>query len=189
MPKQLPRGLSQYVLTRFASKSPQYHMTVEDADGPFERVVVDHISGHQLVRGRGGKLAVMYQTHWKGLMRVTWEREEDLRHFRREILLYWVGDVAQHRPLNKRYRSMRKGAAPRELAREHSARFVISGYSPIPRSHYLRSFAKKRLPKGAFFWYRAMDSRWWLGKIHLVDPEADDSYYIRFLDDPGPLKI
>ena len=122
-------------------------------------------------------------------MRVTWEREEDLRHFRRDILLYWVGDVAQHRPLNKRYRSMRKGAAARELAREHSARFVISGYSLIPRSHYLRSFAKKRLPKGAYFWYRAMDSRWWLGKIHLVDPEADDSYYIRFLDDPGPLKI
>ena len=51
MPKQLPRGLSQYVLTRFATKSPPYHMTVEDADGPLERVVVDHISGHQLVRG------------------------------------------------------------------------------------------------------------------------------------------
>ena len=68
-------------------------MTVEDEDGPLERVVVDYISGHQLVRGRGGKIAVMYQTHWKGLMRVTWEREEDLRHFRREILLYWVGDV------------------------------------------------------------------------------------------------
>ena len=61
-------------------------MAVEDADGPLERVVVDHISGHQLVHGRGGKIAVMYQTHWKALMRGTWEREEDLRHFRREIL-------------------------------------------------------------------------------------------------------
>ncbi|CAM9862787.1 unnamed protein product [Sphacelaria rigidula] len=189
MPKQLPVGLSQYVFTKYAIKTPSYHMTVEDADAPLERVEVDRISGHQLVRGRGGKIAVMYQTHWKGIMRVTWEREVDLRHCRREILLYWVGDTVQHRPLNKRYRSMRKGAAARELAREHSARFVVAGYSVLSRSQYMQCFHGIRLPKGAFFWYMALDSLWWLGKIHFVDPASDHSYFIRFFDDPSPLKI
>ena len=189
MPQQLPLGLSQYVLSKHATKSPPFHVTAEDVDAPVERVVVDHISGHQLVRGRGGKIAVMYEIHWKGLTRVTWEREIDLRHFRRQILLYWVGDTAQHRPLNRRYRSMRKGAAARELAREHSARFVVAGYRLVSRAQYLLSFRRKRLPKGAFFWYKAQDSLWWLGKIHAPVPDSNDGYYIRFLDDPGPLRI
>ena len=84
---------------------------------------------------------------------------------------------------------MRKGAAARELAREHSARFVVAGYSLLSRSQYMQSFQGRRLPKGAYFWYKALDSLWWLGKIHLVDPASDTSYFIRFLDDPSPLKI
>ena len=65
MPQQLPLSLSQYVLSKHATQSPPFHVT-EDVDAPVERVVVDHISGHQLVRGRGGKIAVMYETHRKG---------------------------------------------------------------------------------------------------------------------------
>lgn len=109
--------------------------------------------------------------------------------FRREILLCWVGDAVQQRPLDKRCGSMRKGAAARELARELFARFVIAGYSLLSPSQYLNSFRSRRLPKGAYVWYTAMDSRWWVGKGHWVDPAADNAYFIRFLNDPGPLKI
>ena len=83
---------------------------------------------------------------------------------------------------------MRKGAAARELAREHSARFVVAGYHLVSRAQYLLSFRRKRLPKGGF-WYKAQDSLWWLGKIHAPVPDSNDGYYIRFLDDPGPLRI
>lgn len=62
MPRQLPLGFSQFVLTEYAAKTPSYHMTVEDADGPLGRVMVRHISGRQLVQDRGGKIAVIYQT-------------------------------------------------------------------------------------------------------------------------------
>lgn len=101
MLKQLPVGFSQYVLTNYLAKSPPHNMTVEDTDRPLERVVVDRISGHQLVRGRGGGLALTYQTHWRGIIRVTWASELDLRYFRREILLYWVGDAVHHCLSNK----------------------------------------------------------------------------------------
>lgn len=37
--------------------------------------------------------SVTYQTHSKGLVRVTWKREIDLRHFHTQILLYRAGDV------------------------------------------------------------------------------------------------
>lgn len=90
MPKQLPMGLSQCVLTKYVAEAPPHHMAVEDADGPLERVVVDRITGHYLVRGRGGNIAVMYQAHWKGIMRVTRGREVHLRHFRSEVLLHRV---------------------------------------------------------------------------------------------------
>ena len=35
-------------------------------------VDIEKITGHQFVRGRGGKLAVMYETHWEGLSSITW---------------------------------------------------------------------------------------------------------------------
>ena len=58
---------------------------------------MEKITGHQSVRGRGGVIAVMYETHWKGLLRPSWEREMDLQHSRKQILLYWAGTPDQHR--------------------------------------------------------------------------------------------
>ena len=45
-----------------------------------ERLEVDQISGHQLVRGWGGVLAVMYETHCVRLLSHLREREQDLQH-------------------------------------------------------------------------------------------------------------
>lgn len=100
-------------------------MTVEDAERSLEREVVDWISGYQLVRGRGGEKGVLYQTRSKNILRVTCKRKVNLYRFCAEILLYWVGDAVEHRPLNNQFRSMRKGAPARELARGPSARSII----------------------------------------------------------------
>ena len=69
-----------------------------------------------------------------------------------------------------------------------------------PRNLWLRSFNTSTLPSGAHVWYKACDGLWWLEKIAFrappdvssrtpPDPSPDSSYNIRFLDDPGPIKI
>ena len=63
IPKHLLADLTKYVLNSFSTKSPPFHVTLDDIFPPPERLEVDQISGHQLVRGRGGVLAVMYETH------------------------------------------------------------------------------------------------------------------------------
>ena len=36
-----------------------------------QRLEVEKITGHQSVRARGGVIAVLYETHWKGLLRTS----------------------------------------------------------------------------------------------------------------------
>ena len=43
---------------------------------------------HQLVRARGDKAAVMYETYWEGLSSIIWEHEIDLENVSRHILEY-----------------------------------------------------------------------------------------------------
>ena len=66
MPKYLPAGLTQYVLNNFPKKSLPYHVTQDDVSTPPQRL---EVTGHQSDRGRGGVIAVMYETHWTGLSR------------------------------------------------------------------------------------------------------------------------
>jgi len=188
LPRFLPAGLTPYVLNSYANKSPPYHVTENDVSTPVERLEVERISGHQSVRGRGGTMAVLYQTHWKGLLRPSWERELDLQHSKLHILRYWTGSPDQHRQTNRRYRAMRIGAATRELARAKGDRALPSGYSLVSRSTWDRRFAATPLPVGAFFWYKTQDGLWWLGKIS-GPPLPSDYYVVRFLDDPGPVKL
>ena len=63
IPKYLPAGLSKYVLHSFTDKPPPFHPTTEDVVKSGIPVDIEKITGHQLVRGRGGKLAVMNETH------------------------------------------------------------------------------------------------------------------------------
>ena len=58
IPKYLPAGLSKYVLLSITDKSPQFHPTTEDVVKSGIPVDIEKITGHQLVRGQGGKLAV-----------------------------------------------------------------------------------------------------------------------------------
>ena len=80
LPKYLPADLTTYVLTASDTKSPPYHVTVDDVTPPPERLEVGRITGRQLVRGRGRVIAVLYETHWAGLLGPSRERELDLQH-------------------------------------------------------------------------------------------------------------
>ena len=81
-PVHLPAGLTEYFLTRFAAKSPPFHVTADDVgyDGRVQRVELDSITAHCFVCGRGGNLSVMYEARWTGLSRRSWERGANL-HF------------------------------------------------------------------------------------------------------------
>lgn len=72
---------SRLGLIKYPVKTPTYHMAMEDVDVPIQPEVVDGISGHQLVQGRGSKVAVMHQTHREGTMRVARGRSVDLSFF------------------------------------------------------------------------------------------------------------
>ena len=57
------------------------------------------------------------------------------------------------------------------------------------RALWAKRLSGSILAIGAFFWYKAIDSLWWLGKVQGHMPEANDFHIVRFLDDPGPVKI
>ena len=44
------------------------------------------------------------------------------------------------------------------------------------------------LPNRAHVWYKGDGGLWWLGKIR-ASPAAGRLYLVRFLDDPGPIKL
>ena len=97
MPKHLPAELAKYVLYNLSKKSSPFHVTHDDVSTPLQRLEVEKITGHHLVCGGGGVIAMMYETHWTSRSRPPWEREVDLQLFRREILRYWAGTPNKHR--------------------------------------------------------------------------------------------
>ena len=62
------------------------------------------------------------------------------------------------------------------------------GYGCVPRAEWLRRYSANVLPNGDRFWYKEDDSLWWLGKIS-ASTTADGVHLVRFLDDPGPIKL
>ena len=73
-------------------------------------------------------------------------------------------------------------------SRNNGERFLAPGYACVPRADWLRRYHDTVLPKGARFWYKGDDGLWWLGKINASTTE-DKVYLVRFLDDPGPIKL
>ena len=112
---------------------------------------VAKITGHQCVRGRDDAIAVLYETHWSGLLRPTWERELDLQAFRHHILSYWANTPSQHQPHTRQYQNMRIQAAARDLARTRRERHLPAPYSLVSEKVYRSRFLLTRLPTGASF--------------------------------------
>ena len=91
MPKYLQAELTQYILNPFSKKSPPSHVTQNDGSTPRQPLEVEKITGYQSVCGRGGVIAVVYETHWTGISGPSWEWEMNPQLFRHEIfvLLSW----------------------------------------------------------------------------------------------------
>ena len=83
---------------------------------------------------------------------------------------------------------MRIGAARRKLSRNHGECFLAPGYACVPRAEWLCRYRDAVLPKVAHFLYKGDDGLWWLGKMSAGTTE-DGVYLVRFLDDPGPIKL
>ena len=193
MPKELPDGLTQYVLNRFTKKSPPHHVTQDDprrhvGAPPAARGGEDDRHGHQSLRGGGGDIAVMYEMRWPGLSRPSWEREMDLQLPRPQILLYWTGTRNQFSQTNRLYRQMRIWAAQLELSRANGKLFLAPGYDCASRAGWFRYCSTTVLPNGVHSWYEADDGLWWLGKTS-ARTTTNGEYLVRFLDDPGPIKL
>ena len=107
---------------------------------------------------------------------------------RQQILLYWAGTPNQHRQTNRLHRQMRIGASQRELSCANGERFLAPSYGCVPRAGWLRHYSTTVLPIEAHFWYKADDGLWGLGKIS-ARTSIDEEYLVRFLDDPGPIKL
>ena len=82
---------------------------------------------------------------------------------------------------------MRIGAAQRELSRNNGERFLAPGYACVPRADWLRRYHDTVLPKGAVC-YKGDGGLWRLRNISVSTTE-DKVYLVRFLDDPGPIKL
>ena len=190
-PRHLPAGFTEYVLASVSEKSPPFHVTDDDVESTLdvERLELDVIVAHQFIRGWGGRISVLYETRWVGLSSTSWEREADLQRSRRSILAYWTGNPIQCGGLShQRYLRSRQGAALREIHRERGERFVAKGYGLVSRKQYLRTFSDPKKLRGAHLWYKDKDSHWWLGIIHTVG-STREPFVIRFLDDPGPVRL
>ena len=175
MPRHLPAGLTQYVLHAFATKSPLYHITTDGVATPPTFLDVSKITGHQCVRGRGGAIAVLYETHWDGLLHPTWERELDLQAFRHHILTYWTAGPTQHQPHTCQYQQLRINAAAREIARTKGERHLPGSYRLVTDDVYRARFLSAPLPVGASIWYHSFNGSWWLGKVN--QPPNDSGRY------------
>ena len=186
MPRHLPAGLTQYVLHAFATKSPPYHVTMDDIATPPILIDVAKITGLHCLRGRGGAIAVLYETHIA--YSSTWERELDLQAFHHPILSYWAAGPAQHQPHTRQYHQLRITAAAREIARSKGERHLPGSYRLVADNVYHARFRTAPLPIGASIWYHSFDGSRWLGKIK-QPPDNSGRYVIRFLDNPGPALV
>ena len=126
-----PAGLTPYVLNTYAYKSPAYHVTEDDVTTSIDRLEVDNITSHRPERVRGGVVTVLYETHWKGLLQPSSEREMGLQHFRQHVLGSWAATPLQLQQAIRLCRRMLVGAVQRELSRDWGARLLSPGYSLV----------------------------------------------------------
>ena len=152
LPRSLPARLTPYVLNNYTTKSSPYHVTEDEVNVLIESLEVENIADHRSVRGEGGVIVVLHETHWKGLLQLSWERDMGLQHSRQHVVRYWAGTPPQHQQENRLYRRMHVGAAQRELSRETTAPDLVSRVHPrhpptLDTSlHHYRLFRRHPLP-------------------------------------------
>ena len=175
------------MLHPFTNKPPPFHPTAEDVVK--SGIPVDiYITGHQLVRGRGGELAVMHETHCEGLFSITWGRKIDLKNVSWHILEYWISTSRHVKSVNSKYRSMRRAQAHRAYWRHKDKYYLEQGYHLVSYSTWERKFSGRRVPLRRYFWWKNHQG-WCLGEVKASDRNAYDQYFGRFHDDSGPSQV
>ena len=76
----------------------------------------------------------------------------------------------------------------RKLSRKNGERFLVRGHNCVPCAEWLSRYSTTVLPNGAHFRCKGDDGLWWLGKIS-ASTTTKGVYLVRFLDDPGPIKL
>lgn len=163
-------------------------MTTNYVFTPSERLDIERITAHRIVRGDGGFIAVMHQTHWGELLLPTLECELNLQPSHRMILLYWAGSPVQHQQANHRYRQMRTAAAARELARDKDHRHLAAGYTVVRHDLLRAHFRTSALPVAVYAGYHALDGLWWLDVVSQTK-RTTGQYVLRFVDILGPTVV
>ena len=84
------------------------------------------------------------------------------------------------------------GAAHSDLSQSRGEIVLATGYGLVPRTLWSQRFSSSTFPSGTHILYKVRNGLYWLGKMaHRASPDASSSniYIVRFLDDPGPIKI
>lgn len=126
----------------YQGASVRYHVT-EDASEKVLQLIGDlETIGHQVVRGRDGKVIVMYETHWQDLLpralgtttrplNDTIECDPTFNGARRAICWwYWTDRQEQRLPESKRYRLKH---APQRIASTAYASSPWATYALLSR--------------------------------------------------------
>lgn len=92
-------------------QSPLYGVKLDDVSTPARS---GEISKPKLIRGTWRHCRHSPRKHWKGLLRLSWEREMDSQRARTHAPLYWACIPDQHRHNNRKRRAMHIGAASHE---------------------------------------------------------------------------
>lgn len=75
-------GSIVWAIKLFAAINHRLIVKQNDLTTFLEGYEVETVVPHQSVRGRGGTMAVMNETHWKGHLRHSWEHAMGLQHSR-----------------------------------------------------------------------------------------------------------
>ena len=88
---------------------------------------------------------------------------------------------------------LHRGRSPRISADPGRKKIAFApGYSLARCTIWVQRFSPTTLPAEPHFWYKARDGLWWLGKVAhdaSTDNSSARSYIVRFLNDPGSIKI
>ena len=177
IPTYLPSDLTQYVLNSFSAKSLPFHVTLRSRDTHSFAAVVG--SSRSYTRPTGPDCSAHL-----GSGNQTFKTPDDTSSS--------AGPAPQHNADRRTTSTDKCASAPRS----YRDRKVRSSSPPATLSSPATSgsapSAPPCFPPGHICGRSARDGLWWLGKFAnraTSSSSSDNTYIIRFLDDPGPVKI
>lgn len=152
------------MLTNNANTSRPYRVNEDDVSATVQRLAVDSETRHQSVHGRGGVIAILYDTRNNPLERP------------------FPGDGSSALATQNPF------AAGRDNPTSTAKPSTYTGACACHLQHVRSAFRIRFVQVGAHVWYKAQDALWSL-EINTRNTTASDTYIARFLGDPESVKI